>query len=48
MSMEVALQALALLKGLIKRWGAIRLGFVIGCKGVEVGEGTVEFITGDE
>lgn len=48
MRMEVALQALGLLKGLVKRWGAIRLGFVVGSKGVEVGEGAVEFITGDE
>lgn len=48
MTMEVALQALHLLKKLVKRWGAIRLGFTIGSKGMEIGEGSVEFITGDE
>ncbi len=48
MTMEVALEALVTLKIMVQRWGAIRLGFVVGSRGLEVGEGKVEFITDEE
>lgn len=44
MPMELALQALKTLNTVVGRWGAVRMSFLVGSRGVEMGEGGVVFL----